>query len=217
MAKYLQMPLGRVVDYFLNKKKRMLVKDYISNQSIFTKDLVKGNNIKIGDFTYGEVEVLQWSDNQTLTIGKYCSFARGIKVFLGGNHRSDWVTTYPFDKILKNGQFQVDSSTSKGNVIIENDVWIGEDVKILSGIKISNGAVIGTGSVVTKNIPPYAIVVGNPGRVVKFRFEQEVIDSLLQINWWNWSDDKVKNNLNDLLCEDLQNFIKKHLKVNDEY
>ena len=101
--------------------------------------------------------------------------------------------------------------TSKGNINIENDVWIGAYSTIMSGVKIGNGAVIGASSVVTKDIPPYAIVAGNPAKIIKYRFTEEQIVSLLKIEWWNWDEYKIKDESFDLWSNNIDEFIKKHL------
>jgi chloramphenicol O-acetyltransferase type B len=116
---------------------------------------------KIGQCTYGIPEVITFGDDATLEIGSFCSIAKGVKIFLGGEHHSDWVTTYPFYRLWP-GAPKFDVSTSKGPVSIGSDVWIGTDVKIMSGVTVGHGAVIGAGSIVVQDVPPYAIVFGNP-------------------------------------------------------
>jgi serine acetyltransferase len=95
----------------------------------------------------------------------------------------------------------------KGDIIIENDVWIGATATIMSGVKISNGAVIGAGSVVTKDVPPYAIVAGNPAKVVKYRFTEEQIEKLLSIAWWDWEEIKIRDNAMKMWSDDINGFI----------
>jgi acetyltransferase-like isoleucine patch superfamily enzyme len=105
------------------------------------------------------------------------------------NHRVDWISTYPFpaftDKFPEAKGIE-QFVTTKGDVTIGNDVWIGQHVTILSGVTIGDGAVIGAHSVVGKSIPPYAIAVGNPARVIRYRFDEKTIEMLLKIQWWNW-------------------------------
>jgi acetyltransferase-like isoleucine patch superfamily enzyme len=162
---------------------------------LLNKD-TKFSNYKIGKFTYGDKgsPIVEWANKDaTLEIGSFCSIARGVNIYLGGNHRMDCITTSPL-----NGHYRVPidimftGATTKGSVIIGNDVWIGADVTILSGVTIGDGSVIGTKSVVAKSILPYSVVVGNPARVVKKRFTDEQIQKLLQIKWWNWGDEKNK-------------------------
>jgi len=164
---------------------------------------------KIGRWTYGKPEVLSWNEGTILEIGAFCSIANGTKIFLGGEHRVDWVTTYPFNVLWKQGRHIKGHPSTKGNVIIGNDVWLGVESVILSGVNIGDGAVIGTRSVVTQNIPPYAIVFGNPAKVLRYRFNEETIAALLEIAWWNWDDEKIADFLPLLLNQNIQEFISK--------
>ncbi|KUK77795.1 MAG: acetyltransferase, CysE/LacA/LpxA/NodL family [candidate division WS6 bacterium 34_10] len=158
----------------------------------------------IGDYTYGNPKIL-YSKGASLEIGKYCSIARKVKIFLGGNHRIDWVTTYPFpERVIKNEQ------VSKGDVKIGNDVWIGRGATILSGVTIGDGAVIGAYSVVAKDVEPYSIVVGNPARHIKYRFDKETVDKLLDIEWWNWDHKKVLDNIGLLCSSGIEKFVERH-------
>jgi acetyltransferase-like isoleucine patch superfamily enzyme len=159
----------------------------------YTKDFLYNKKFQIGEYTYGN-PVVFFDDEANLTIGKFCSIAfDSVQIYLGGNHHTEWITTYPFNKIpdfptLNNIQ---DYPTTKGDVIIGNDVWIGRNVIILSGVKIGDGAVIGAGSVVTKDVPPYSVVVGNPASIVKKRFSDEIINKLLELRWWNWPIERI--------------------------
>lgn len=159
----------------------------------------------IGIGTYGQPKVLDWNDNTELIIGNYCSIASNVTILLGGEHKSEWISTYPFQTIaifdMKNN---FNERKSKGNVEIKNDVWIGTNVTILSGVTIGNGAIIGAGSVVTKNVPDYAIVGGNPARIIRYRFEQEKIDTLLEIKWWDWDTHKIQSNIEILCSENIE-------------
>jgi serine acetyltransferase len=101
--------------------------------------------------------------------------------------------------------------TCKGDIIIENDVWVGAKSTIMSGVKIHNGAVVGACSVVTKDVPPYAIVVGNPATIVKYRFTEKQIKSLLEISWWDWTEDRIKTEAMKLWSSNIDEFIDKHL------
>ena len=134
------------------------------------------NNIikKIGKHTYGcdKINIYTCRTPYHVEIGSFCSIAIGTTILLGGNHRVDWVTTYPFGHITKNifNKFDgIGHPTSKGNVIIGNDVWIGMNVTILSGVVIGDGAVIGSSAVVTKDVEPNSIVVGSPAKLVRMR------------------------------------------------
>ncbi len=179
-------------------------------KEFYTKDLLVNNNYTIGNYTYGLPKVYDWDDGTKLTIGKYCSIAENVTILLGGNHRADWVTTYPFPAIADFPDAKEISGhpASKGDVVIGNDVWIAYGCIILSGVTISDGAIIAAGAVVTKDVSAYSIVAGNPAREVKKRFDQKQIDRLLEISWWNWSEQKVKENFKSLCNEDITLFIK---------
>ena len=146
-------------------------------------------------YTYGQPEI-RWENNEAYyKCGKFCSIASNIKIYLGGNHRTDLISTYPFGHIHTNifNKFNgIGHPATKGSVIIGNDVWIGDNVTIMSGITIGDGSVIANNSHVVKNIEPYTIVGGNPAKFIKYRFSTEQIEKLLKIKWWEWEDEKIK-------------------------
>lgn len=168
-----------------------------------------------GKYTYGFADVFRERNNANLIIGNFCSISDGFRVFLGGNHNIDWVTTYPFGHTHTDVFNMFDGTghpSSKGDVVIGNDVWIGYNVTVLSGVKIGDGAVIGTNSLVIKDVEPYSVVAGNPAKHIKYRFSPEQIEKLLQIQWWNWEDEKI-NRFTPLLCnKDIDHFIEAALK-----
>lgn len=164
----------------------------------------------IGKHTYMADTKIHWN-NANLTIGNFCSIASNLNIYLGGNHRTDWVSTYPFGHIhtdiFKNFNGEGHPRTN-GNVVIGNDVWIGDNVTIMSGITISDGAVIACNSHVVKNVEPYAIVGGNPAKLIKYRFSAKQIKQLLKIKWWDWDDEKI-DKFSPLLCNtNIDEFIK---------
>ena len=145
-----------------------------------------------------------------MRIGKYCSIADGVRIFLGGEHRIDWVSTYPFSVFWQSASGFTGHPRVKGDVVIGNDVWIGRDALVLSGVKIGNGAVVGAGSVVTRNVPPYTVVAGNPARAVKERFSSAQCEALERIAWWNWNEEKIQQALPLLLSGNIDQFIAAH-------
>lgn len=161
----------------------------------------------IGRGTYGSPEIIAWDDKSKLTIGAYCSIADGVKIFLGGEHRIDWVSTYPFSAFWDKAKHITGHPSSKGDINIGNDVWIATDAKILSGVNIGDGAVIGAGAVVSSNIPAYAIAVGNPAKIIRFRFDEDTISRLRNIAWWNWNQKEIEQALPFLLSSDIHRFI----------
>ena len=173
----------------------------------YTNKKIRYEKYEIGDYTYGNPIIWDWYDGTKLKIGKYCSIADDVNIILGGNHRTDWISTFPFECF---SEFQDINNTieghpnSKGNVVIENDVWIGNGATILSGLKIGNGACIGAMSVVTKDVSPYSIVAGNPAKHIKYRFEEKEINKLLDISWWDWPEEKVKKNIQKLSSSNIE-------------
>lgn len=139
------------------------------------------NKVKVGRYSYGPLEVHTWRNpKEKLIIGSFVSIARGVKFLLGGNHNINTFMTYPIKERIVGIKI---GALTKGPIYIEDDVWIGQDVILLSGIRIGKGAIIGAGSVVAKDIPPFAIAVGNPAKVVKYRFSEEIIEKMLKIDF----------------------------------
>jgi len=130
---------------------------------------------------------------QRITIGNYSSIAGNIEFIIGGNHRTDCISTFPFPEA--GGPF------SRGPIVIGSDVWIGRNALVLSGVRIGHGAVVGAGSIVTRNVRPYAVVAGNPAREHRRRFSDSQIEALLAIEWWNWPQQEVRS-LGPLLASD---------------
>ena len=179
----------------------------------FTKDIFKSSDYSIGEYTYGAPNILDWSEGATLKIGKFCSIANDVEIFTGGNHRVDWISTYPFSALVSdfpNAAGIEGHPISKGDVEIGNDVWIGRGVTIMSGVKIGDGAVLGARSLIAKNVNPYEIVVGNPGRVLKKRFDDDVIKMLLKIAWWDWPYCKINEEVKSLCDTNIGEFLLKH-------
>jgi len=169
-----------------------------------------------GKYTYGKPNVHWQNNNAKLIVGNFCSIADNINIYLGGNHRTDWITTYPFGHMHKNtfNNFNGNGHPStKGDVIIGNDVWIGNNVTIMSGVTIGDGAVIANNSHVVKNVEPYSLVGGNPAKLIKYRFTPEQIEKLLQIKWWFWDDKKINQHVVFLCNNNIDEFINKALSV----
>jgi len=187
-----------------------LLQHYYRVKYKFMRDNPLFAQYEIGQYSYGAPKIIDASEESNLSIGKYCSISENVIILLGGEHRIDWVTTFPFTAFFKEAQkFKVRHGT-KGDVAIGNDVWIGMNVIILSGVKIGDGSVIGAGAVVTKDVPPYAIVAGNPARIIRMRFDEETIERLLQIEWWNWSLERVLATFPHLLSDNVLEFVKMH-------
>ena len=182
-------------------------------QTIYLKNVIKNPNIIIGDYTmYNDFvnDPTQFEKNNVLyhypinhdrlIIGKFCSIACGAKfIFNSANHTMKALSTYPFPLFFEEWDLDkkdvADSWDNKGDIVIGNDVWIGYEAVIMSGVTIGDGAIIGTRAVVTKDVPPYTIVGGIPAKQIRKRYSDEIIDTLLKIQWWNWSKEKIRENI----------------------
>ena len=171
-------------------------------------------NIIVGDFTYFsdtdfENHVTHHYDfiGDKLIIGKFCQIAAGVEfVMNGANHRINTVTTFPF--YIFDGWEQdappLYELPIKGDTVIGNDVWIGQNAVILSGVNIGDGAIVGANSVVGSDIPPYSIAVGNPAKVIRKRFDDELVGLMLEFRWWDKSIEEIKSLIPLLSCSDLE-------------
>jgi len=168
----------------------------------YSQFAIKGSilqgHIEIGRHTYsGKIKISAKDSN--VKIGSYCSFGNEISIFSGYTfHSPERVSTYPFKNIIfYNDKNLVDDQIDQKitSLFIGNDVWVGENVKILKSVDyIGHGSIIGAGSIVTKNVPDYAIVAGNPATFIRSRFNKKVIQSLLELKWWDWTDKKIYKN-----------------------
>lgn len=139
-------------------------------------------------------------------VGNYSSIAHEIRFNINLNHDYLSVSTYPWDTIYgKKFNYKINR---KRQIIIGNDVTIGANVTIMGGVTIGNGAVVGANSLVTKDIPPYAIVGGNPAKIIKYRFKEDIIEKLNEIKWWNWNEKKIRENM-DFILGDVNIFVEK--------
>jgi len=188
-------------------KSLMIFNQRIWSPPFFTSRNKRYSEYKIGEWTYGSPKILFRGD-ANLKIGKFCSISPDVTIFLGGEHRIDWVTTYPFNTLWKEANSFSGHPRTKGDVIIGNDVWIGKSATILSGVKIGDGAVIGANSVVVKDVKPYEVVAGNPARHIKFRFNEKIINDLLEMAWWDWPKSHIEEALPFLLSANAEQLIK---------
>ncbi len=176
---------------FHSKKKPPLTREQFNNP-----------RFSIGEHTYGSPEIKSFNDGTRLSIGKFCSIASKVTILLGGNHRTDWGSTYPFPDLTERWPEAEGISghpQTNGDLSIGNDVWIGYGATILSGLQIGSGAVIGACSVVTGDVAPYAIVAGNPARLIRKRFPPELCNRLLEHAWWDLPIDTIRKNI-DIIC-----------------
>ena len=168
----------------------------------------------IGKHTYGHPRVLE-ADLAGLRIGAFCSIGPNVTIVLG-DHRSDLVTTYPFKAIrgITGGHLWAQAGDaiepdhdSRGDVVVGDEVWLGTNSTILSGVTIGSGAIIGAGAVVSRDVPPYAIVGGNPASVRRLRFDDAIIERLLRLDWWSWPDERIAEALPLILSADVEAFL----------
>lgn len=187
----------------------------------YVKPTIQNPNIIVGDFTYFgedafEKHVTHHYDfnGDRLIIGKFCQIAAGVNfVMNGANHQMNAVSTFPF-YVLEGWQQEVPSGDDmplKGDTVVGDDVWIGQNVTILPGVHIGDGAIIGLNSTVGRHVPPYTIVAGNPARIVRQRFDDELVALLLAFKWWDRSIDDIQELIPLLSCSDLQK-VKEELK-----
>lgn len=192
--------LGKIIRIVKTKKEMSAFREewrkMNSHNMTYAENLFEADMVKVGVNTYGPLQLVTFgSGNCKLTIGSYCSIAHGVKFLMGGEHSYKYVSTYPF----RNNIMKVQGDTyNKGDVVIADDVWIGEDTMFLSGVTVGQGAVIAAGSVVVKDIPPYAVVGGNPARVIKYRCSEERIAELLRCDYSKLTCDMIHEHEQDL-------------------
>lgn len=188
-------------------------------------DLIRAGILSVGRHVYGRPRVLVWSSGDTETlvgprvrIGNYVSIANDVEIFTGGEHNTDWVTTYPLRIMFGLARAGRDGHpATRGDVTIGNDVWIGRGARIMSGANIGDGAVVGAGAVVVGTVRPYGVVVGVPAREVRRRFTDDQIAALLSIRWWDWPDEKVIEEVEDLCGPGIADFVSKHGRSRDDF
>lgn len=156
-------------------------------------------DFEIGLGSYGVPIVHDWREGSTLRIGAYTSVADDVHIFLGGHHRIDWISCYPFPAFVPEAKDIPGFGGSRGDVVIGSDVWLASGCTILSGVTVGDGAVVAARAVVSRDVPPYAIVAGNPARIVGWRFEEATRARLIQSAWWAWPEAEVRR-VTPLLC-----------------
>jgi virginiamycin A acetyltransferase len=206
--KYLDKTLNSEIVIMIEPNKKFPLEK--TQRLCFLKNIIASPNIIVGDYTYYDdpdnVEnfvknVLYHFDfiGDKLIIGKFCQIATGVRFIMnGGNHAIKGFSTFPFAAFGNEWSDIPLEPQSKGDTIVGNDVWIGNSATIMPGIKIGDGAIIATNAVVTKNVDPFTIVGGNPATLIRKRFDEETIQTLLKIQWWNWGIEKITKNAKDI-------------------
>lgn len=169
------------------------------NSKMVLKDLGNYKKVVVGKHSYGEINTLFHSNTgEKLYIGSFCSIAPNVLFVVASDHNYKCLSTFPFKVMIAGEKAE---ALSKGSIIVKDDVWIGANSTILSGVTINQGAIVAAGSVVTKDVPAYAIVGGNPAKVIKYRFSEPIIQKLLKIDYSKLSDETILENLNTLYTE----------------
>ena len=201
-----------------DKNQKFPLKNY--DRLCFLKNIIKNPNIIVGDYTYYDdfetvenfeknVKYLFDFIGDKLIIGKFCMIASDVTFIMNGaNHLSDAISTYPFAIFGSDWSNAMEGKQypTKGNTIIGNDVWIGYGATIMSGVTVGDGAIIATKAVVTKDVAPYSIVGGNPAKEIRKRFSEKEIKKLLEMRWWDWSLEKITQNVQLLTGNRIEDF-----------
>ena len=169
--------------------------------------------IGVGTYASGEPLIRLHHPNNKVLIGKFCSFAHAVTIFAGGNHPMKYVSTHPLKLYFGVDDFTswtADCGDGDETTKIGNDVWLGHGSVIMSGAEIGDGAIIGAQAVVRGKIPPYAIVLGNPAIIIRYRYDQQTINQLQAIRWWDWPIEKIKDEISNLTSSDIADFLSRH-------
>jgi acetyltransferase-like isoleucine patch superfamily enzyme len=176
----------------------MVMLEYTS-PPIWLKTHIQDSRITVGEYTYFDqrISLAIFTPDDRIEIGKFCSLAKDVVIFAGGNHIMTRTTTFPFKWLSATSEPEerYADAANKGATVIGHDVWVGHGATIMSGVKVGNGVVVGAQSVVAKDVPAYSVVVGNPAQIIRYRFKPETIERLLDLCWWDWEESKIAANL----------------------
>jgi acetyltransferase-like isoleucine patch superfamily enzyme len=177
------------------------------------QQMYSSERLSMGRHSYGDPRVASFpGDTAQVRIGAFTSIGPEVILMDGGDHRTDWVTTFPLRAVLGlPGAYEDGHPRSRGDIEIGNDVWIGRGARVRSGVSIGDGAVVGAYALVTHDVRPYAVVAGVPARELRRRFDDEQVQALLRIAWWQWPIDAIERRVDDLCSENVDAFIREHL------
>ncbi|GAC1376469.1 MAG: CatB-related O-acetyltransferase [Acidimicrobiales bacterium] len=197
---------------WLRQLKRFLLRlwsPFSQPEAAVWRKLQRAGRITVGRGTYGIPIVKHYTHDETkLTVGNYSALAENAIVMLGGQHAMDQVTTYPLRiGFHMPGAGRDGMPTHTSDTVIGNDVWLAQRSFVRSGLTIGDGAVIAAGSVLTKDVPPYAVMGGNPAKILRFRHTEEQRAALLEIQWWHWPEDEIRRAVPLLAQTDIDSFI----------
>lgn len=196
MVKSMANPIKKVIDFLLHHRYVAFKKEWQkknSNNWTYPANIFDSDLVEVGRCTYGRIDIRSDTKNM-LKIGNFCSIADKVTFMLGLDHPTNLISTYPFKDYFFNGI----SAISKGDIILDDDVWIGYNVTILSGVHIGQGAIVAAGAVVTKDVPPYAIMGDVPAKIVKYRFSPEVVEQLMQLDYGKLTDELIHEHEKEL-------------------
>ncbi|HEX3517850.1 MAG TPA: CatB-related O-acetyltransferase, partial [Solirubrobacteraceae bacterium] len=199
-------PLDKLIDRLGDRRGRLA-------ERAVEEHLYSSERLSMGRCSYGDPLVATFpGDTAHVRVGAFCSIGPDVILMDGGDHRVDWVSTFPFRAYLDlPGAYADGHPRSRGDIEIGNDVWIGRGARVRSGVRVGDGAVIGAYSVVTRDVRPYAVVVGAPAREVRRRFSDEQVAALQQIAWWEWSMEAIERSVGSLCTDEVDAFIRDHL------
>lgn len=169
-----------------------------SDNTTSISENIRMDHVSVGNYTYGGINALMFDGNSKLIIGNYCSIGPDVCFVVSADHEMNHISTFPYKVKVLGNQYE---GVSKGDIIVDDDVWIGCGATILSGVHIGQGAVIAAGAVVTKDVPPYAVVGGVPAKVIKYRFEPEIIDELLKVDYSKLEKEMIEEHIDELYQE----------------
>jgi acetyltransferase-like isoleucine patch superfamily enzyme len=194
-----------------------IIRSYIpAKRSANAEKPVLPRGVEIGRHTYayGESTFPIFTEGARVTVGAFCSIHSEARVLGGGEHVISRASTFPLNALLFDRAKRTSAdAVDQGPTVIGNDVFIGVGAIVLAGVTVGDGAVVGAGAVVTRSVPPYAVVVGNPARIARYRFESEIRDRLLAIRWWEWDDDRIRA-MRRWFMGDVESFLKEAERVN---